>query len=492
MSGHTVARHGNVLEFTFRGLWGDAERAAWERDIVSLIASMEPGFQFFVDFTDYPAQEPATQELHARMMVKALAQGLGRAVHVVPSAVVRTQMKRASDASPDAQRFQYAASIDEGRELLRQPREAPVPPAHPPGSISAGPVLSSGRLPIAMPEPATTAAGQPTLTMLTASVLASVAAAVVGPVVGVVPASILALAAAGLAIGQGVRTGRDRAQAGAESAHQGGSAAADHPIRQVLGELAQSLARESSSLRQRSSTLSAVVEEVAADARQVEIDAARISGRLADVAGDARGMASSSTEIGSQTALADRLSGGASERADQTRQLVRDLDESSREIGNVVSLIDQIAEQTNMLALNATIEAARAGSAGRGFAVVAAEVKELSSATAAATGQIASKVAAIQRDVVSTVEAIDVIGSSIDEVRVAQDAVAGAVTDQQTVTAGIEDAVESTTVSAGELVERIRRLALATSEVGAVAAEATETAERLDGLTQKLQELART
>jgi len=327
--------------------------------------------------------------------------------------------------------------------------------------------------------------------MVIGSAVASLAAAMVCPLAGAVPGSILALVAAGLALGQAVRTHREATPVGSEPAGLGGSAALDHGVRQVLGELAQSLASESASLRQHSSVLVAVVGEVAADAHQVELDAVGISGCLADVAGDARGMAATSTEIGSQTALADRLSGSASGQADRTRHLVRDLDQSSREIGNVVSLIDQIAEQTNMLALNATIEAARAGSAGGGFAVVAAEVKELSRATATATGQIASKVAAIQRDVVSTVEAIDVIGSSIEEVRSAQDVVASAVTGQRTVTAGIEDAVQNTTLRAGELVERMRRLALATSEVGTVAAEATETAERLDTLTQKLQEIAR-
>ncbi|HST84805.1 MAG TPA: methyl-accepting chemotaxis protein [Kineosporiaceae bacterium] len=491
MSGHTLARHGNVLEFTFHGVWGDAERAAWEREIVPLMKSMEPGFQFFVDFSDYPAQESATQDLHGRLMGVALAQGLGQAVHVVPSAVVRTQMKRASDATPDGPRFQYASSIGEGRQLLRRARETAATPARPPGSPSLSPAPPSGRRPVAAHQPVGFAGRQPTRALVIGSAVTSLAAALVGPLAGAVPGSILALVAAGLALGQLMRTGREATPVGSEPASLGESAALDRGIRQVLGELAQSLAGESASLRQHSSVLVAIVDEVGANARQVEVDAVGISGRLVDVAGDARGMAATSTEIGSQTALADRLSGSASGQAGRTRQLVRDLDESSREIGNVVSLIDQIAEQTNMLALNATIEAARAGSAGRGFAVVAAEVKELSRATAAATGQIASKVTAIQRDVVSTVEAIDVIGSSIEEVRSAQDVVAEAVTGQQGVTAGIEDAVESTTLRVGELVERIRRLALSTSEVGTVAAEATETAERLDVLTQQLQEVAR-
>ncbi|HEY0187347.1 MAG TPA: GAF domain-containing protein [Cellulomonas sp.] len=121
----------------------------------------------------------------------------------------------------------------------------------------------------------------------------------------------------------------------------------------------------------------------------------------------------------------------------EANQEVADLGASSSEIGQVVTVIQQIAAQTNLLALNATIEAARAGEAGRGFAVVAHEVKELATETASATTQVSDKVRAIQVQVDGVIRSLAEIGGAVERINETQSTIGGVLTEQVAVTQAI-------------------------------------------------------
>jgi twitching motility protein PilJ len=106
------------------------------------------------------------------------------------------------------------------------------------------------------------------------------------------------------------------------------------------------------------------------------------------------------------------------ETIQETSKRIKRLGESSQEIGNIVELINDIAEQTNILALNASIQASMAGEAGRGFAVVADEVQRLSERAANSTRQIEALVKTIQSDTNEAVISMersttDVVGGAL-------------------------------------------------------------------------------
>jgi methyl-accepting chemotaxis protein len=136
---------------------------------------------------------------------------------------------------------------------------------------------------------------------------------------------------------------------------------------------------------------------------------------------------------------ASKLADLASAAAVEARANVDRLRESSEAIGHVVHLIAQIARQTTLLALNSTIEAARAGEAGRGFAVVAAEVKALAVQTQGATGEIARKIEALQRDTSGSADAVHRISQAIEAIRPVFENVNGAVAEQNQITRDMSD-----------------------------------------------------
>ena len=98
--------------------------------------------------------------------------------------------------------------------------------------------------------------------------------------------------------------------------------------------------------------------------------------------------------------------GRAHTQIEQTAQKIKQLGDSSQEIGNIISLIDDLSDQTNIVALNAAIQAAMAGDAGRGFAVVADEIQRLAERSSQSAKQIEGLVRHIQKDVQQTIEAM--------------------------------------------------------------------------------------
>jgi methyl-accepting chemotaxis protein len=150
------------------------------------------------------------------------------------------------------------------------------------------------------------------------------------------------------------------------------------------------------------------------------------SANVQTVAATAEELAVSVGEIGTRVSTASRIVNQVTENARIANLKVEGLASAAQRIGDVVSLIQDVAAQTNLLALNATIEAARVGEAGRGFAVVASEVKTLADQTAKATDDIKQQITAIQNSTHGAVEAMQSIVVTMTEVNKNTQEIAGA------------------------------------------------------------------
>jgi methyl-accepting chemotaxis protein len=169
-------------------------------------------------------------------------------------------------------------------------------------------------------------------------------------------------------------------------------------------------------------------------------------------------------EIGTRMHESSKISQEAVTQIRDAGTIVRTLSDASAEIGKVVSLIQAIAEQTNLLALNATIEAARAGEAGRGFAVVASEVKSLATQTAKATEEISERINAVVGATGQAVTAIDDVGKTIARVNEIALTIAAAVEEQSATTSEISRAISETTRQTESMATSLERLLDAASD----------------------------
>jgi methyl-accepting chemotaxis protein len=190
-------------------------------------------------------------------------------------------------------------------------------------------------------------------------------------------------------------------------------------------------------------------------------------------------LSASIAEISRQTESSARDMESASQRAELARSVGERLNGTSERIGEVLTIISTIAEQTHLLALNATIEAARAGEAGRGFAVVASEVKELANQTAKATEEIKSQVNGIREAAREVMSSLTDITGSIATISTLSTSIAGAVDEQSGATSEITSSIDRSARSTGEVVAGLNRLPT-------MASKTEEAANRLSGLSHSL------
>ncbi|NTV94627.1 MAG: methyl-accepting chemotaxis protein [Thiobacillus sp.] len=184
-------------------------------------------------------------------------------------------------------------------------------------------------------------------------------------------------------------------------------------------DLSSRVRNGSGMLRGQADEMHGRVDRLAERSRDISASIQQLESAIADISGLGEQTTRRTSEAGS-TATAGvgmaRISIQGMEnihaRISSATERVQKLEQSSQEVGSIVAVIKEIADQTNLLALNAAIEAARAGEQGRGFAVVADEVRKLAEKTSEATNQIGVTIDTIQQE---TRQALDAIGASMNE-----------------------------------------------------------------------------
>jgi methyl-accepting chemotaxis protein len=225
--------------------------------------------------------------------------------------------------------------------------------------------------------------------------------------------------------------------------------------------------------------LNSAADEVSAEARTAEQRVGVASGNVTAAAGSVEELAASIGEIAEQATRSTEVASRAVKDARRTVHTMSELGSAATRIGEVVGLIQAIAGQTNLLALNATIEAARAGEAGKGFAVVASEVKSLAGQTAKATEEIAGQVGAIQTAVADAAQAIEQVNHIIAEISTIASTVATTVEEQNRAVAEIAEGVHRASGEAQGGAEAMGRVAGASKDARAAAADVKSLADTL-------------
>ncbi len=249
--------------------------------------------------------------------------------------------------------------------------------------------------------------------------------------------------------------------------------------RGIATRLAEASGVQSQQITQASNAIQSLTGKINEVARNAS-ESAEVASRSVEVAGR-----------GAQT-VRDTIQGmdAIREQIQETSKRIKRLGESSQEIGEIVELIDDIADQTNILALNAAMQAAMAGEAGRGFAVVADEVQRLAERSRNATKQIEVLVRTIQADTNEAVSSMEASTAGVVEGANLAENAGDALREIENVSAYIAELTKRIAGSSGSQSRQSAEINEAVQAVRAITEENADGTRRAAESVEELAELA--
>jgi methyl-accepting chemotaxis protein len=246
-----------------------------------------------------------------------------------------------------------------------------------------------------------------------------------------------------------------------------------------IGHVVDVVSLSAGELEGAAGSLTATAESTQGLSDAVAATAQQLSANVRSVFSASEAMTSSASDISRRVQESRVIAQTAVMQAERTDHSMSELSKAAQRIGDVIKLINAIAQQTNLLALNATIEAARAGEAGRGFAVVASEVKSLASQTAKATEEIATQIGGMQTATHDAVVTINEIGTTIGKISDLSAEIAAAVEHQGVATQDVARNVDEAADATSEVASNVANMTRGASETGSASLRVLASAQAL-------------
>lgn len=263
------------------------------------------------------------------------------------------------------------------------------------------------------------------------------------------------------------------------------------------------LSTSSKTLDSNSSQMKTSADEIILQINPVAMATEEMSATISEIAQNCAAAAKSSEQANASAASGENIVKETIEAINRIQgfmetsaETIKRLGKRSDEIGGAISIIENLAKQTNILALNATIEAARAGEFGKGFAVVAEEIKKLAMQTTEATDQISNIIEAIRTEtdlaIASMGDGLKLVASGVQDARKSGDALQEILQQIDFVTTQISQIAKASSGQSSmteEIAQNVHQISLIIKDAMQKFKENADSAARISGLATELKKL---